>query len=48
VIVGGMSFGTILTLFVVPAFYTFFARKMAHLPAQAKKIPAEPASATTK
>ncbi|HYD97265.1 MAG TPA: efflux RND transporter permease subunit [Noviherbaspirillum sp.] len=26
VIVGGMSFGTLLTLFVVPTFYTFFAR----------------------
>jgi multidrug efflux pump len=27
VIVGGMSFGTLLTLFVVPTVYTFFARK---------------------
>ncbi|WP_136415191.1 efflux RND transporter permease subunit [Herbaspirillum sp. ST 5-3] len=27
VIVGGMSFGTLLTLFVVPTFYTFLARK---------------------
>ncbi len=30
VIVGGMSFGTILTLFVVPTFYTFFSRRKAH------------------
>ena len=27
VIVGGMSFGTLLTLFVVPTMYTFFSRK---------------------
>ncbi|GIZ53593.1 efflux RND transporter permease subunit [Noviherbaspirillum aridicola] len=32
VIVGGMTFGTLLTLFVVPTFYTFFARKTAHQP----------------
>ncbi|RZI43290.1 efflux RND transporter permease subunit [Herbaspirillum sp. HC18] len=30
VIVGGMTFGTLLTLFVVPTFYTFFARKKKH------------------
>ncbi|MFC7514364.1 efflux RND transporter permease subunit [Herbaspirillum sp. GCM10030257] len=40
VIVGGMSFGTLLTLFVVPTFYTFLARKKAHLPAPVD--PAEP------
>jgi multidrug efflux pump len=40
VIVGGMSFGTLLTLFVVPTFYTFLARKTAHLPAPVD--PAEP------
>jgi multidrug efflux pump len=27
VIVGGMSFGTLLTIFVVPTMYTLFARK---------------------
>ena len=27
VIVGGMSLGTLLTIFVVPTMYTFFARK---------------------
>jgi multidrug efflux pump len=27
VIVGGMSFGTLLTVFVVPTMYTLFARK---------------------
>jgi multidrug efflux pump len=32
VIVGGMTFGTILTLFVVPTFYTFLARKKEHRP----------------
>ncbi|HYD59310.1 MAG TPA: efflux RND transporter permease subunit [Noviherbaspirillum sp.] len=30
VIVGGMTFGTLLTLFVVPTFYTFLARKKEH------------------
>lgn len=30
VIVGGMSLGTILTLFVVPTFYTIFARNHQH------------------
>ncbi|HJV85813.1 MAG TPA: efflux RND transporter permease subunit [Noviherbaspirillum sp.] len=33
VIVGGMSFGTLLTLFVVPTFYTFLARRKARHPA---------------
>ena len=28
VIVGGMSLGTLLTIFVVPTMYTLFARKM--------------------
>jgi multidrug efflux pump len=32
VIVGGMTFGTLLTLFVVPVAYTFVARK-AHIEA---------------
>ncbi|OWW22323.1 efflux RND transporter permease subunit [Noviherbaspirillum denitrificans] len=32
VIVGGMTLGTILTLFVVPTFYTFLARKKEHAP----------------
>jgi multidrug efflux pump len=31
VIVGGMSLGTVLTLFVVPTFYTIFARNHQHL-----------------
>ena len=30
VIVGGMSLGTVLTLFVVPTFYTIFARNHQH------------------
>ncbi|RJG06527.1 efflux RND transporter permease subunit [Noviherbaspirillum cavernae] len=33
VIVGGMSFGTLLTLFVVPTVYTFLSRQKAHMPA---------------
>jgi multidrug efflux pump len=32
VIVGGMSFGTVLTLFVVPVVYTLLARKHAPIP----------------
>jgi multidrug efflux pump len=32
VIVGGMTFGTVLTLFVVPVFYTFLAGKKARMP----------------
>jgi multidrug efflux pump len=31
VIVGGMSFGTLLTLFVVPTVYTFFAKRKEHI-----------------
>ena len=31
VIVGGMSLGTVLTLFVVPTFYTIFARNHQHM-----------------
>jgi multidrug efflux pump len=46
VIVGGMTFGTILTLFVVPTFYTFLARKKEHAPGNAS-IPAAPSSVTT-
>ncbi|HVL75512.1 MAG TPA: efflux RND transporter permease subunit, partial [Noviherbaspirillum sp.] len=42
VIVGGMSFGTLLTLFVVPTFYTFLASKKAHAPLPAS-APATPA-----
>jgi multidrug efflux pump len=30
VIVGGMSFGTLLTLFVVPSVYAIFGRSVAH------------------
>ncbi|MDB5838590.1 MAG: acriflavin resistance protein [Herminiimonas sp.] len=40
VIVGGMSLGTVLTLFVVPTFYTFFARNRAHAVAEAPLPPA--------
>ncbi|HEY8609296.1 MAG TPA: efflux RND transporter permease subunit [Noviherbaspirillum sp.] len=43
VIVGGMSFGTLLTLFVVPTFYTFLARSKAHQPA-ADAVPHLPAN----
>lgn len=39
VIVGGMTFGTLLTLFVLPAFYTFLSR---HKP-RAAEISAQPA-----
>jgi multidrug efflux pump len=40
VIVGGMSFGTLLTLFVVPAVYAVIGRRVAHpkLEAGAKPI----------
>ncbi len=44
VIVGGMSLGTILTLFVVPTFYTLLARKKAHQPVDAAS--ATPSQAT--
>ena len=43
VIVGGMSFGTLLTLFVVPTFYTFLARGKMH--ADTAHAPAEPTPA---
>jgi multidrug efflux pump len=33
VIVGGMTFGTLLTLFVVPAVYSLFGRQAAEEPA---------------
>jgi multidrug efflux pump len=33
VIVGGMSVGTLLTVFVVPTMYTLFSRRQAHSPA---------------
>ena len=36
VIVGGMSLGTVLTLFVVPTFYTIFARNHQHARDEAK------------
>jgi multidrug efflux pump len=39
VIVGGMSFGTVLTLFVLPSFYIFFARKKEHVPLQPQPAP---------
>jgi multidrug efflux pump len=39
VIVGGMTFGTMLTLFVLPAFYTFFTRGRTHVAAPAGPIP---------
>jgi multidrug efflux pump len=41
VIVGGMTLGTLLTLFVVPTVYTFFARSRAHV--QTEPDPALPA-----
>jgi len=44
VIVGGMSLGTLLTVFVVPTMYSLFARKK--IPgantAEAKELPASP------
>lgn len=47
VIVGGMTLGTILTLFVVPTFYTFLARKKVHTNAAAapSAVDATPATA---
>jgi multidrug efflux pump len=42
VIVGGMSFGTLLTLFVVPTVYTFFAKRTVHMPAKDGASPAAP------
>jgi multidrug efflux pump len=46
VIVGGMTFGTLLTLFVVPTFYTFFARKHAHASSATSEALHAPAAAT--
>jgi len=44
VIVGGMTLGTLLTLFVVPTVYTFFAREKAHTISVAN-APDKPATA---
>jgi multidrug efflux pump len=44
VIVGGMTLGTLLTLFVVPAFYTVFARGHQHKPAAESAAPPAPAA----
>jgi multidrug efflux pump len=48
VIVGGMTFGTILTLFVVPTFYMFFARKKIHQPEPAHPAGSVPEPSPTK
>lgn len=45
VIVGGMSFGTVLTLFVVPTFYSLFARRHKAVPAHEPSVPALEAAA---
>jgi multidrug efflux pump len=48
VIVGGMSFGTLLTIFVVPTVYTLFARQRVpgeiEVPPDVEPEQAEPAS----
>ena len=44
VIVGGMSVGTLLTIFVVPTMYTLLSRRKTHLPVQ-KPTPEEPLGA---
>ena len=44
VIVGGMTLGTLLTLLVVPAFYTIFARNHQFVPGAASKAVATPAA----
>lgn len=44
VIVGGMTFGTLLTLFVVPTVYTFFARRIEHKHVEAEASGATPAT----
>jgi multidrug efflux pump len=44
VIVGGMTLGTLLTLFVVPTVYTFFAREKIHA-TRAADVPEKPAMA---
>jgi multidrug efflux pump len=41
VIVGGMSFGTLLTLFVVPVVYSLVARKAAAPQEEHKAVPAK-------
>ncbi|MDB5793709.1 MAG: acriflavin resistance protein [Noviherbaspirillum sp.] len=46
VIVGGMSFGTLLTLFVVPTAYTFFARRTAHVHADSHSTAVAPPPVT--
>ena len=43
VIVGGMSFGTLLTLFVVPTAYTLLAGRKVHRAEPAPAVPAAPA-----
>ena len=45
VIVGGMSFGTLLTLFVVPTAYTLLAGRKGHRAEPAAPVPAAPAPA---
>ncbi len=45
VIVGGMSFGTLLTLFVVPSVYAIIGRRVAHAAAETPKFEAVPAAA---
>jgi multidrug efflux pump len=44
VIVGGMTLGTLLTLFVVPTVYTFFARKAHAAIEPAPILPLKPAA----
>ncbi len=41
VIVGGMSIGTLLTIFVVPTMYTLLSRSQAHKPATPAAVPPE-------
>ena len=43
VIVGGMSLGTLLTIFVVPTMYTLLSRTKAHKPAVSVPVEAVPA-----
>ena len=45
VIVGGMSFGTLLTLFVVPTAYTLLAGRKVHGAEPAPTVPVAPAPA---
>jgi len=44
VIVGGMSFGTLLTLFVLPTVYTLLTRPRHLLPEHRAAAPADPAA----